>query len=175
MESCSLLSPRHLLVAQIFVLGLVLFNRHLPFCFSCLAGCEHLCQRARLLRRVADLGSLIDSHTEASQVSTLFSFDTERCTRNLSKQTLFRSRSMRAPPRCAPTTTRQLSTPPISANMDAIDAALADIESLEPGESINYTKIAKKYGVVRSTLTRRHNALTQSRKAVASTRRKPSL
>jgi transposase-like protein len=67
------------------------------------------------------------------------------------------------------------STPPISANMDAMDDALAAIQSLEPGESINYTEIAAKHGLVRSTLTRRYNALTQSRKAAASTRRKLSL
>lgn len=40
--------------------------------------------------------------------------------------------------------------------MEPIEAALAAIESLEPGEKPNYTQIAQTYGVVRSTLTRRH-------------------
>src|SRR4051794_33419514 len=39
--------------------------------------------------------------------------------------------------------------------MAPIDDALADLKSLKPGESINFTQIAKKYGVNRSTLSRR--------------------
>ncbi|EUC40877.1 hypothetical protein COCMIDRAFT_77455, partial [Bipolaris oryzae ATCC 44560] len=40
--------------------------------------------------------------------------------------------------------------------MSNIEAALAAIDALGPGESFTYTEIAKRYGVVRSTLTRRH-------------------
>jgi transposase-like protein len=40
--------------------------------------------------------------------------------------------------------------------MGSIEAALAAIEALQPGEVINYTQIAQKYGVVRTTLSRRH-------------------
>ena len=47
--------------------------------------------------------------------------------------------------------------------MSSIQAALAAIESLGPGEKINYTQIAKTYGVVRSTLTRRHQGVSTSR------------
>jgi len=47
-------------------------------------------------------------------------------------------------------------TPPTIANMELIEAALVAIESLGPGESINYTAIAKKYGIERSTLSWRH-------------------
>ena len=50
-------------------------------------------------------------------------------------------------------------TPPTIANMELIEAALVAIESLGPGESINYTAIAKKYGIKRSTLSRRHQAI----------------
>jgi hypothetical protein len=46
--------------------------------------------------------------------------------------------------------------------MDPIQAAIEDIENLEPGEQFSYTKIAAKYGVVRSTLTRRHQGQTSS-------------
>lgn len=40
--------------------------------------------------------------------------------------------------------------------MDPIEAAIEAIESLDLGEPFSYTKIAAKFGVVRSTLTRRH-------------------
>ena len=40
--------------------------------------------------------------------------------------------------------------------MAPIDEALAAIESLEPGEDFSYTEIANEFGVVRSTLARRH-------------------
>src|SRR6186713_2076005 len=56
------------------------------------------------------------------------------------------------------------STPDNSINMAPIDDALAEIESLEPGENLSYSKIANKYGVWRSTLTRRHKAKTRLRK-----------
>jgi hypothetical protein len=46
--------------------------------------------------------------------------------------------------------------------MEPIEAALAAIALLGPGEDINYTNIAKTYGVVRSTLTRRHQCVTAS-------------
>ena len=45
--------------------------------------------------------------------------------------------------------------------MAPIDDALAELESLEPGEEYSYRKIAAKYGVVRSTLTRRHQGLVR--------------
>ena len=47
--------------------------------------------------------------------------------------------------------------------MAPIDDALAAIESLGPGEKLCYSTIAKKYDVVRSTLTRRHKAQARSR------------
>ena len=49
--------------------------------------------------------------------------------------------------------------------MDPIQAAIDDIESLEPGEDFSYTKMANKYGVVRSTLIRRHQGITRSPRA----------
>lgn len=54
-----------------------------------------------------------------------------------------------------------LSTRDNSTNMDPIEAAIADIESLGPGESFSYTKFATKYSVVRSTLIRRHRGVTR--------------
>lgn len=47
--------------------------------------------------------------------------------------------------------------------MTPIEAALEAIELLEPGESINYTFFANKYGVSRSTLSRRHRGVQRSR------------
>jgi hypothetical protein len=44
--------------------------------------------------------------------------------------------------------------------MSAIKAALAAIDALELGEKINYTEISNQYGVVQSTLTRRHQRLS---------------
>jgi hypothetical protein len=41
-------------------------------------------------------------------------------------------------------------------NMSSIEAALAAIESLKPGEELVYTDIAAKYGVDCRTLARRH-------------------
>ena len=46
--------------------------------------------------------------------------------------------------------------------MDPINEAIEEINSLGPGETFTYTAIAKKYGVVRSTLTRRHKGETAS-------------
>jgi transposase len=43
-----------------------------------------------------------------------------------------------------------------SMDLDPINAAIAAIESRELGESFSYREIAEKFGVVRSTLTRRH-------------------
>jgi hypothetical protein len=40
--------------------------------------------------------------------------------------------------------------------MGAIEDAIAEIESLEPGEKFTYTAIADKYGVNRCTLSRRY-------------------
>jgi hypothetical protein len=47
--------------------------------------------------------------------------------------------------------------------MDPIEAAIAAIELREPGKPFSYRKIAKEFGVVVSTLTRRHQRVTQSR------------
>ncbi|KAH5177126.1 hypothetical protein HBI67_211460 [Parastagonospora nodorum] len=51
--------------------------------------------------------------------------------------------------------------------MSSIEAALAAIELLEPGEKIVYTQIAARYGVDRRTLARRHQGATISRDAQA--------
>lgn len=48
-------------------------------------------------------------------------------------------------------------------NMDPLDAALQSILSLKPGEKPNYTQIAKKYGVGRDRLARRHRGVQGSR------------
>lgn len=45
-----------------------------------------------------------------------------------------------------------------------MDAAIEAIESLKPGDSINYTKIAKEFGVNRITLSRRHKGIQRSRR-----------
>ena len=47
--------------------------------------------------------------------------------------------------------------------MSSIEAALAAIESLKPGEKLNYTEIANKYGCNRTTLARRHQGVSASR------------
>jgi hypothetical protein len=51
--------------------------------------------------------------------------------------------------------------------MSSIEATLAAIESLMPGEYLLYTKIAEKYGVDRRTLARRHQGASISRNAQA--------
>jgi transposase-like protein len=56
--------------------------------------------------------------------------------------------------------------------MSSMEDALAALESLEPGKSDSYSEIARKHGVDRSTLSRRHRSVTTSRAADASTRRK---
>jgi hypothetical protein len=40
-----------------------------------------------------------------------------------------------------------------------MDAAIEAIKSLKPGNSINYTKIAKEFGVNQITLSRRHKGI----------------
>jgi DNA invertase Pin-like site-specific DNA recombinase len=47
--------------------------------------------------------------------------------------------------------------------MDPINDALAAIESLRPEEDFIYSEIARRFGVVRSTLTRRHQRVTRAR------------
>lgn len=47
--------------------------------------------------------------------------------------------------------------------MTPIEEAIAELESLKLGESINYTKVAQKYGVDRSTLSRRHRGVQRSK------------
>lgn len=46
-----------------------------------------------------------------------------------------------------------------------MESALAAIESLEPGERINYTQIARQFGVNRVTLSRRHQGAQGTKKA----------
>lgn len=48
--------------------------------------------------------------------------------------------------------------------MTSMDAALAYLDSLDPSESINYTKVANKYGLSRSTLSRHHHGIQHSKK-----------
>jgi hypothetical protein len=59
------------------------------------------------------------------------------------------------------TKTRQFSQPYNSTTMAPIDDALAHIGSLKPGDKLCYQKIADEYGVERSTLSRRHRAISQ--------------
>ena len=47
--------------------------------------------------------------------------------------------------------------------MSPIEAALAAIEALEPGEKLVYAQIARKYGVAVSTLSQRHRGVSSSR------------
>lgn len=44
-----------------------------------------------------------------------------------------------------------------------LEEALAELDSLKPGEHFSYQALAKKHGCVRSTLTRRHRGLNASR------------
>jgi hypothetical protein len=55
--------------------------------------------------------------------------------------------------------------------MSSIEAALAAIESLKPGEKLVYTDIAAKYGVDRRTLARRHQCVTASSSTKAADQR----
>ena len=58
-----------------------------------------------------------------------------------------------------------------STNMSPIEAAIAAVHALEPGEKFSYTKIASQFGVNRTTLVRRCQGLQASRATEASTRR----
>ena len=49
----------------------------------------------------------------------------------------------------------------------AMDKALAAIEALGPGESFTYADIARRYGVQRSTLSRRHRGVEGTSEAQA--------
>ena len=46
--------------------------------------------------------------------------------------------------------------------MDLIQEAIAEVESREPGDEFSYQQIAKKYGVNRVTLARRHKGETEA-------------
>jgi hypothetical protein len=58
--------------------------------------------------------------------------------------------------------------------MGSLEAALTAIESQNPEESINYSKFARDYNVERSTLRRRHQAISVPRKVKAINQRKLS-
>jgi transposase-like protein len=49
--------------------------------------------------------------------------------------------------------------------MALIDDAIAAIESLEPGEHYSYRKVARRFNVSNSTLTRRHKGRQRSQEA----------
>ena len=49
--------------------------------------------------------------------------------------------------------------------MDPIEAALAALESLKPGEPFTYTEYADKYGCNRTTLSKRHRGVQGTRAA----------
>jgi hypothetical protein len=68
--------------------------------------------------------------------------------------------------------TPQSSNPSDHTNMSPIEDALAEIESLRSIDSICYTTVAEKHGVWRSTLTRRHQATTQSNASKSINQRK---
>ncbi|PVH91218.1 hypothetical protein DM02DRAFT_478523, partial [Periconia macrospinosa] len=59
--------------------------------------------------------------------------------------------------------------------MDPIQAAITDIESLKSGEPFSYTAFATKYGVVRSTLIRRHRGITRPQQVKNSDQQKLTL
>ncbi|KAH8724684.1 hypothetical protein GQ44DRAFT_772726 [Phaeosphaeriaceae sp. PMI808] len=59
------------------------------------------------------------------------------------------------------------STRDISTNMSPMEAALAAIESLKPGEKLVYTEIARKHGVEPTTLARRYKGASTSRLPLA--------
>src|ERR1700712_3695085 len=54
--------------------------------------------------------------------------------------------------------------------MNSIEAALAAIESLGPGEEFSYQKTAAEYHCDRTTLSRRHQGISTSREAEAQNR-----
>jgi hypothetical protein len=69
----------------------------------------------------------------------------------------YRYRAGRRNARSAPPTTTTINfATPRPPQMEPVDAALAAIQVLEPGEKLVYTQIAKRYGVERTTLARRH-------------------
>ena len=49
--------------------------------------------------------------------------------------------------------------------MDSIDAAIAYLESLDPTEKINYTQVAKNYGVNRSIPLKRFSSVQASQES----------
>jgi hypothetical protein len=51
--------------------------------------------------------------------------------------------------------------------MSAIEAALAAIESLKPGDTFTYSQVAREFGVDRTTLSRRHRGRTSSKRVSA--------
>ena len=51
--------------------------------------------------------------------------------------------------------------------MNSIEAALAAIELLGPGEELSYLEIAAEYHCDRTTLSRRHQGISTSREAEA--------
>ena len=61
----------------------------------------------------------------------------------------------------------QTSTRDKSINMSSIEAAIAAIESLEPGEQFSYRQVAAEYHCNRTTLARRHQGIAGSRSAMA--------
>jgi hypothetical protein len=58
--------------------------------------------------------------------------------------------------------------------MSPIEAALAEIESLDLGEYFLYSKIAQRFRINRSTLSRRHRAITQAHTTKAMNQQKLS-
>jgi hypothetical protein len=68
--------------------------------------------------------------------------------------------------------TPQSPVPLTPTNMSPIEDALAEIESLKPIDSICYTNVAKRHGVWRSNLTRRHQAATISNASKSINQRK---
>jgi hypothetical protein len=73
---------------------------------------------------------------------------------------------------CGELQTPQSSVPLTPTDMSPIEDALAEIESLRSIDSICYTNVAKKHGVSRSTLTRKHQATTLSNASKSINQRK---
>jgi hypothetical protein len=59
--------------------------------------------------------------------------------------------------------------------MTAIEAAIAHINALQPGEKLVYLKIADQYGVDRSMLSRRHKQVQASKETKISEQHKLNL
>jgi transposase-like protein len=51
--------------------------------------------------------------------------------------------------------------------MDPIQEAIKEIESREPGDKFSYREVARKYGVDRTTLSRRHQGKSRFYEAQA--------